>query len=154
MKKYEISKKHFFQNFKNFIRKEKFHYNLNMLKLTILFLLKCNLIQSSIVSIFENKYDIVSSNYHTTSSAFSSLNFITSIENLDFLRCLRICNNYGNCFSVINTKFNNSYSLCSLYNNYSTSSTDLILIQNVIISQKISFRKSIVFNLIFFVLRV
>ena len=116
-----------------------------MLKLIILFLLKCNLIHSSILSMFENKYDIVSSNCYTASSAFSSLNHITSIENLDFLRCLSLCNKYGYCFSVINTKFNNSYSLCSLYNNYPTGSTDLILSQNVIITQKISFRKSNVY---------
>ena len=116
--------------------------------LIIFFLLKSNLFDCSIVSMFQYKYDIFSNKSFTASSAFSSFAYKTSTENLDFLRCLRFCNNYASCFSMIYTKYNNSYSLCSLYNNYPSPTTDLILSQNVVLNQKILYRKSKVLNLI------
>ena len=117
-------------------------------KILVLFIIHLNSHELSLVSKFKNKNDLDQSQSYDTSVSFSSLNFLTSTPNLSYLKCISLCFSYACCFSLINNKYNSTYSLCSLYNNYpSALAGDLVLSQVKYMQQKIFFRKSKYFKI-------
>ena len=115
------------------------------IKILILFLIYLNPYEFSLMSKFQRKNDYNTKKFYNTSTSFASLNLLTSAENLPNLQCISLCYSYANCFSTIYSKYNSTFSLCSLLNNYPSIGTDLVLSQNQYIQQKIFLRKSIKF---------
>ena len=113
------------------------------IKIFILFIIHLHSHELSLVSKFNHKNDLGLGQSYDTSVSFSSVNFLTSTPNLSYLKCISLCYSYACCFSLINNKYNSTYSLCSLFNNYPSALTgDLVVSQVKYMQQKIFLRKS------------
>lgn len=108
---------------------------------------ECN----SLSSLFKLKHKIVSAKGYFTTSSFESSNYIYSQNNLDYLICIQQCSKVSACISAIHTRFNNSLSLCSMYNNVPSKDIDFILGNIDVVSQKLV-QKQIISNLYFFLI--
>ena len=118
------------------------------IKILVLFIFHLNSHELGLVSKFKHKNDLDQSQSYDTSVPFSSLNLLLSTPNLSYLKCISLCYSYACCFSLINNKYNSTYSMCSLYNNYPSALTgDLVPSQVKYMQQKIFLRKSKYFKI-------
>lgn len=101
--------------------------------LSFTYIVKPNILKSS--SFYNIKY--ISNKSFSTSTLFDLTNQIDSNSNLAFLRCLDDCLNNSNCSSVVYTKYNISFSICSFYKNSPNIYTDLVTSDNYVMYQKI-----------------
>ena len=123
-----------------------------MLKLIIFSLIiYLNALENNASSLFKLKHNIFSTKCYTTTSSFESSNIILSQNNLDYLKCIYQCSKNSFCISAIHTRFNNSLSICSMYNYVPTKDIDFLLSNIDVVSQKLV-QKQIISNLYFFLI--